>query len=85
MNHKSVRERATNVRHDAAYRRKHPERKAASNAVEKALATGRLKRAPCWACGAEKVEAHHSSYDAEHRLLVVWLCNPHHREAHASV
>ncbi len=30
-----------------------------------------------------EVEAHHHrGYDLEHRLDVLWLCRPHHEEAH---
>src|SRR6185369_4282743 len=50
----------------------------AHRAVSKAVKSGRLKRTPCWVCGNPKTHAHHSSYDRDMRLLVVWLCPSHH-------
>ncbi len=59
---------------------KHPERKKATNAVNNAVRDGRLKKHPCWVCG-EKAVAHHPDY--ERPLDVVWLCQAHHKQAHA--
>lgn len=54
----------------------------AHNAVTRAIETGRLVPLPC-ICGATPTEAHHwHGYDKEHWLDVVWLCRPHHRQAH---
>lgn len=58
-------------------------RDAANAAIAKALRKGEIRRAPCWVCGAERVEAHHPSYAADMRLAVVWLCRPHHLQVHA--
>lgn len=73
----------------AAYRRAHvkstakfPNRQKARYAVSNALRDGRLSREPCFVCGIE-AEAHHPDYDRP--LDVVWLCNAHHRQAHALI
>lgn len=73
------------LRHVAAnarWMKAHPERKRAASLVKKALMRGKLSRLPCLVCGAEKVEGHHPDYSAP--LSVMWLCNPHHRAAHAA-
>lgn len=59
-----------------------PQRKKANTAVGNAVRDGRLKKQPCWVCG-EKAVAHHPDYDRP--LDVVWLCQPHHKQAHALV
>jgi len=83
MNHASAAERASNVLHDRAYWDKHPERRLAGRAVERALNKDAIRKYPCWNCGATKVEAHHTNYDSSARLDVIWLCNHCHRAAHA--
>lgn len=59
--------------------------RAAHNAharVRTALKTGRLTKQPCH-CGSIVVEAHHpNGYAGDAALDVVWLCDPHHKEAH---
>jgi len=46
-----------------------------------ALKTGKLVRGCCAVCGTtEKVEGHHTDYNKP--LEVIWLCRPHHIEAH---
>lgn len=60
-----------------------PKQAAARYAVSNALRDGKLVKLPCVVCGSEKVEGHHADYDRP--LDVVWLCNRHHREAHALV
>jgi hypothetical protein len=72
--------RAVRARSALKYRAEHPERIKAKNAVTHAIQAGRLTPQPCFCCGA-KAEAHHPNYDAP--LDVVWLCPPHHRQAHA--
>lgn len=57
-----------------------PHRRAANTAVNNAIRDGRLKRQLCWVCG-EKAVAHHADYDRP--LDVVWLCQAHHKQAHA--
>lgn len=51
--------------------------------TQRAVASGRLVKAPCEVCGASKVEAHHDDYSQP--LAVRWLCHTHHREYHATV
>jgi len=57
-----------------------PLRRAAQVKLGNALRDGRVKRLPCLICGG-KAEAHHTDYSAP--LDVVWLCPPHHKQAHA--
>ncbi len=61
------------------------ERQAAKNAVKYAIRTGKLVREPCFICGSEESVAHHSSYAKDMRLVVTWLCTPHHNEIHNPV
>ena len=71
--------------HQAAVKRwqaKHPERKRASTAVNKAIRSGKLIPWPVCAvptCSC-KPEAHHPDYSRP--LDVVWLCDEHHKQAH---
>lgn len=55
-------------------------RKAAREAVRRAIRSGRLVRLPCH-CGIEATEAHHH-LGYERRLDVIWLCRQHHEDAH---
>jgi hypothetical protein len=73
---------ATRQRIVGEYAAQYPVRKKANTAVSNALRDGRLKKQPCWVCG-EKAVAHHPDYDRP--LDVVWLCQPHHKQAHALV
>jgi len=71
--------------HQAAnerYRDSHPNRTKARNAVGNAIRDGKLAKQPCFTCGAA-AEAHHPDYDRP--LDVVWLCDTHHKQAHAIV
>lgn len=74
--------------HEAAAKRwaaKHPERKRAAEAVNNAIRDRRLTRWPVCAvpeCEG-KPQAHHPDYDRP--LDVVWLCQPHHKQAHSLV
>lgn len=54
--------------------------KAAANAVNYALRTGKLKRKACQKCGKKQVIAHHTNYKKP--LKVTWLCNSCHRALH---
>jgi hypothetical protein len=63
-----------------AWKVQHPKRRAAQVALGNALRDGRVEKFPCMVCG-EKSEAHHPDYDRP--LDVVWLCPPHHKQAHA--
>lgn len=60
------------------------EKTKANNDVTQAIKTGRLIRQPCFICGAH-AQAHHSSYAADMRLDVTWLCPQHHKDAHMLV
>lgn len=73
---------ASRLRIVAEYNAKYPHRKKANTAVGRAVREGRLQKQPCWVCG-EKAVAHHPDYDRP--LDVVWLCQPHHKQAHALV
>lgn len=64
------------------YQADFPLRKKANTAVGNAVRDGRLKKQPCWVCGAKAV-AHHPDYSRP--LDVVWLCQPHHKQTHAIV
>ena len=55
---------------------------AAKSAVSYALKVGKLIKQPCWLCGENMSQAHHSSYEKDMRLAVVWLCSVHHNEIH---
>lgn len=66
----------------AEWRKEHPRRRSAQTALNNAVRDGRVVPQPCLVCG-EKAEAHHPNYDAP--LDVVWLCPPHHKQAHALV
>jgi hypothetical protein len=57
-----------------------PKRRAAQIALGNAVRSGKIKPLPCLICGS-KSEAHHPDYDTP--LNVVWLCPPHHKQAHA--
>jgi hypothetical protein len=52
----------------------------AKNWIGRALSRGKIAREPCFMCGAEPAEAHHSAYDLP--LHVTWLCRKHHMELH---
>lgn len=76
---KAARYRATKL-----YRERHQKKLKAHNAVTYALRLGRLYRWPVCAmpdCSCETVHAHHPDYDRP--LDVVWLCQTHHKQAHA--
>ena len=72
---------AARVETTAEYRAAFPKRAKANALVNHATRTGKLKKQPCWVCG-EKALAHHPDYDRP--LDVVWLCQPHHKAAHAA-
>jgi hypothetical protein len=65
-----------------AYHSRFPGRRKAQQTLSNAVRDGKLIRQPCFVCG-EQAEGHHPDYDRP--LDVVWLCNKHHREAHALV
>lgn len=62
------------------WREKDPRRNSAHNAVKRAIKNGVLIKEPCKFCQAEKTVAHHENYD--HKLSVIWLCQPCHKSRH---
>jgi hypothetical protein len=75
---KAARQRATKK-----YRANHRKKLLAHNAVSYAIRMNTLDRWPCQVCGDHNSQAHHPDYD--NPLGVVWLCDPHHKQAHAIV
>ena len=73
---------AARVVNTKEYRAAFPKRAKANAKVSRAVRAGLLKKQPCWVCGGDAV-AHHPDYDRP--LDVVWLCQPHHKLAHALV
>lgn len=73
---------ASHNKANARWMQANPERKRATGLVGKALRRGKLTRLPCLVCGEAKTEGHHPDYSRP--LDVVWLCNRHHRAAHAT-
>lgn len=65
------------------WRKQNPERRAAQIYLNNALRDGRVIRWPTCALPdcEQKPEAHHPDYTKP--LSVVWLCAPHHKQAHA--
>ncbi|MDH0157315.1 hypothetical protein [Stutzerimonas stutzeri] len=67
-----------------AYIKRNPEKRAAHNALESAIRSGKVWKSPC--CMApgcfsqDRLHAHHSDY--EKPLSVVWLCNSCHTTLH---
>lgn len=62
------------------YTERNPVKRAAVDAVSKAIRDGRLTRQPCEVCGAARAQAHHDDYGKP--LEVRWLCTTHHAEWH---
>lgn len=66
------------------WRERNPKERAAQVAVGNAVRDGRLFKWPTCAipdCTSNKPVAHHADYDRP--LDVVWLCQAHHKQAHA--
>lgn len=59
-----------------------PEKYNARAVFWRALKSGKLKKQPCFECGAP-AEAHHPDYNRP--LDVVWLCSKHHKAVHRLV
>lgn len=69
------------ARNAANTKARHPERVKARQVLNKAVRNGKVEKLPCMVCGADKSEAHHTSYSEP--LVVVWLCKGHHEQVHA--
>lgn len=61
---------------NARYKERHRQKHLAHKAVENAVATGRLIKQPCEACGERPTQAHHDDYAKP--LDVRWFCAEHH-------
>jgi hypothetical protein len=59
------------------------QKRIAHHAVNNAVRNGRLTKAPCELCHAEKSEAHHEDYSRP--LDVNWLCTTCHNERHNQI
>lgn len=59
---------------------KNPQKKEAYHITSNAMRDGKLQKEPCFVCGSEDAEAHHSMYDEP--LAVTWLCPTHHAQTH---
>lgn len=66
-----------------AWRQNDKRRTKCHNAVTRAIRSGELVRQPCIRCGNEKSLAHHEDYDQP--LLVMWLCQPCHKQRHKEI
>lgn len=69
----------------ANWRRANPEKYRAHIAVQRALASGTLAKAPCEVCGVTAedgalIDGHHDSYDRPTDIR--WLCRRHHIRLH---
>lgn len=64
------------------YRKAHPEKRYAHDAVYRAVKNGELiKPEHCQSCNqVTKVEAHHFNYDKEKRTSISWLCKSCHEK-----
>jgi len=74
--------REATYKRNAAWRELNRDKARVHTAFHKGLRAGLIKPQPCWVCG-ERAEAHHPDYNEP--LLVVWLCKPHHKQAHALI
>lgn len=63
-----------------SYWDRHPEKRAAHDAVREAKRAGTLTKLPCEICGSPRTDAHHDDYSKP--LVVRWLCRKHHRDHH---
>jgi hypothetical protein len=65
-----------------AYRKRHRQKTIARDAVAYAVRLGKMLPMPCIVCGKD-AEAHHPDYSQP--LYVIWLCDSHHKEVHATM
>lgn len=63
-----------------AWAKRHPEKRAAHQAVTYAIRAGLLSRKPCESCGNLRSQAHHEDYTR--KLDVKWLCAACHKKEH---
>lgn len=62
------------------WRKRHPHKYNAQQAVSQALKRGDLQKETCLFCDASTVQAHHHDYTLV--LEVTWLCPRHHHLVH---
>ena len=74
--HKRLAANQKRYREDPALRPRHRAR----SLLNRAVASNRIKKQPCVACGNLKVDAHHQDYQKP--LDVQWLCRPCHAKQH---
>lgn len=74
--------RGGSAAHNKFWEGRNPEKAKAHRAIEYAVTSGKLQRAPCVICGA-KAQAHHEDYSKP--LRVIWLCHSHHVERHVAL
>jgi hypothetical protein len=78
---KEPKEKLTAYEKQRRHFEKNPIRAAAIKIYKYAIRRGQLVRGPCAVCGTtENIDGHHTDYTKP--LEVIWLCKPHHREAH---
>lgn len=66
-----------------AYRKTVPVKVRANQAVNNAIAAGKLTKLPCFTCNRTRADFHHThGYDKEHWFTGIWLCRKHHLELH---
>lgn len=67
----------------AAYKRRDPIKARACQAVNNAIAAGRFEKEPCFQCGEDKADFHHTDgYEKENWFVGVWVCRKHHHAIH---
>lgn len=74
--------RAATYKRTEAWRKENRDKTKVHRQLHAALSAGLVKPQPCWVCG-KHAEAHHPDYSTP--LDVVWLCKPHHKQAHALI
>ncbi len=57
-----------------------PEKRTAHMRLNAQISSGKMKRAKCEVCEADKVDAHHDDYSKP--LEVRWFCRRHHKAHH---
>ena len=72
---------AAKRKHKRDYRVLHPDRRRARQALQRAVATGKLDRNPCEVCGGLKTEGHHDDYSKPKHVR--WLCRECHIAEHS--
>lgn len=62
------------------YVERNPEKIKAKNAINNAIAYGKMDRGACEICGESNADGHHPDYSKP--LDVKWLCHQHHMDHH---